>query len=515
MSVRTLAGRYHLVEPIGRGGMGVVWRARDETLGRDVAVKEVLLAADLPESDRTEAYGRAIREARAAALLDHPGIVTVHDVIAEDDRPWIVMELVSGVSLGRAGPLPPQAVAAIGLRILGALRVAHRRGILHRDVKPSNILLADDGRVILTDFGIASLEGDPSLTRTGAFVGSPGFVAPERLRESPAGPESDLWSLGATLYTAVEGRPPFERDTPMAALGAVLTDDAPSPVRAGPLAPVLWHLLVKDPAARISMDAAERALGQVAAGMPSGLPGPPPPARRRRMGTPLAAAAALVLVATAVTVAFRSHGADHPRHRSATTAVATPSAPAGPSAGAARYVRPFDFCSLLTARQVSELVPGAVKLPVDGAHSCDWGRPARHQGISVAAELVYDPDSGMTRDDPWTTTPAEAHAAFAQQFDADRKGSGDVAWGWDEVGVRRTGARDSDARRVSGAGDEAYANETFHGDVMERATVTFRDSNLFLTVLFVSADGSGDATRIRADALKAARWVAQALRRQP
>ncbi|HZE34042.1 MAG TPA: serine/threonine-protein kinase, partial [Actinoallomurus sp.] len=151
-------------------------------------------------------------------------------------------------------------MAAVGLRILRALRVAHGRGILHRDVKPTNILLAGDGRVVLTDFGIASLEGDPSLTRTGAFVGSPGFVAPERLREAPAGPASDLWSLGATLYAAVEGRPPFERDTPMAALGAVLTDDAPSPVRAGPLTPVLWHLLVKDPAARISADDAERAL---------------------------------------------------------------------------------------------------------------------------------------------------------------------------------------------------------------------------------------------------------------
>jgi serine/threonine protein kinase len=515
MSERVLAGRYRLVEPIGRGGMGVVWRARDETLGRDVAVNEVLLAVDLPESERTEAYRRAIREARAAALLDHPDIVTVHDVVTEDDRPWIVMELVSGVSLDRAAPLRPQAVAAIGLRILGALRVAHRRGILHRDVKPTNILLADDGRVVLTDFGIASLEGDPSITRTGAFVGSPGFVAPERLRESPAGPASDLWSLGATLYAAVEGRPPFDRDTPMAALGAVLTDDAPSPVRAGPLAPVLWHLLVKDPAARISADDAERALRQVAAGMPSGLPGPLPPARRRRMGPPLAAAVTLVLVATAVTVAFRSQGADHPRHRSATTSASTPPAPATPSAGAARHVSPFDFCSLLSARQVSDLVPGAARLPADDAHSCDWGRAARHQGVSVSAELVYDPEAGVTRDDPWTTTPAEAHQAFKERLDADRKGAGDVAWGWDEVGVRRTGAHESDARHVSGVGDEAYVNETFRGDVMERAAVTFRDSNLFLTVLFVSADGTGDATRIHGDALKAARWVSQALRRQP
>jgi serine/threonine protein kinase len=141
--------------------------------------------------------------------------------------------------------MPPQAVAEIGLRVLEALRAAHLRGILHRDVKPTNILLADDGRVILTDFGIASLEGDPSLTQTGLFVGSPGFIAPERLREEPVGPASDLWSLGATLYAAVEGRPPYDRGAPMAVLGAVLTQEPPPPVRAGPLGPVLWHLLVK------------------------------------------------------------------------------------------------------------------------------------------------------------------------------------------------------------------------------------------------------------------------------
>lgn len=301
MTERVLAGRYRLLSPIGRGGMGVVWRAQDETLHRVVAVKEVLLAGDLPESERSELYRRAIREARAAALLDHPGIITVHDVITEDDRPWIVMELVAGRSLAQAAPLLPQVVAAIGLRVLEALGAAHLRGVLHRDVKPTNILLADDGRAILTDFGIASLEGDPSLTRTGDFVGSPGFVAPERLREQPVGPASDLWSLGATLYAAVEGRPPFDRDTPMAALGAVLTDDAPPPVRAGPLAPVLWRLLVKDPAARIPAGDAARALRQVSAGLPSGLETlAPAVARVRRRRSVLPPAAVVAAVAPAV-----------------------------------------------------------------------------------------------------------------------------------------------------------------------------------------------------------------------
>jgi predicted Ser/Thr protein kinase len=515
MTERVLAGRYRLVSPIGRGGMGVVWRAQDETLHREVAVKEVLLAGDLPESERSEFYRRAVREARAAALLDHPGIITVHDVVTEDDRPWIVMELVAGRSLGRAAPLPPQAVAAIGLRVLEALGAAHLRGILHRDVKPTNILLADDGRVILTDFGIASLEGDPSLTRTGDFVGSPGFVAPERLREQPVGPASDLWSLGATLYAAVEGRSPFGRDTPMGSLGAVLTDEPPPPVRAGPLAPVLWHLLVKDPAARIPAGDAARALRQVSEGLPSGLETPTParPARGRRAGPALAAAIAVLLVVAAVTVAFRARGADHPRSRPSAPPTTTSAAPASPSA--ARYVRPFDFCALLSRAQVDKLVPGAKRLSSGDAHSCDWGVAARHQAVSVTAEYIYDPSTGQSAEDPWTATPASARGAYERQRTADRKARGGIAWGWDEIGVRRTGARRSAARSVSGVGEGAYVTETFHGTTMERADVRFHDSNLYLRIWFVAADGTGDATKIRQNALNAARWMSETLRRMP
>jgi hypothetical protein len=515
MSERVVAGRYRLLSPIGRGGTGVVWRALDQTLGREVAVKEILLPGDLPAAERARLHGRAVREARAASLLDHPGIVTVHDVLTEDDRPWIVMELLAGRSLGAAAPLPPRTVAAIGLRVLAALGAAHQRGILHRDVKPANILLADDGRVVLTDFGIASLEGDPSLTRTGDFVGSPGYVAPERLREQPVGPASDLWSLGAALYAAVEGRPPFARATPMAALGAVLTDEPPPPVRAGPLAPVLSRLLLKDPAARITREDAARALRQVADGLPSGLTPPRRTRRTRRAALP-AAIAVLVLVA-GVAVALHARGDGGPPARPSAPSAPAPSgaAPASPSASAARYVRPFDFCALLSPAQVARLVPGAKRLSSGDAHGCDWGVAARHQAVSVTAESIYDPSTGTAAEDPWTTTPAAAHGAYERQRAADRRPGSGIAWGWDEIGVRRTGARRGAAQSVSGVGEEAYLTETFQGTTMERADVRFRDSNLYLSIWFVAADGTADAARIRRDAVDAARWVAATLGRMP
>ncbi|TDD59280.1 GHKL domain-containing protein, partial [Actinomadura darangshiensis] len=260
-----LAGRYRLREPLGSGGMGTVWRAHDELLGRDVAVKRIDLPDEASGEERALLCERASREARAAAMIDHPGIVTVHDVVVADALPWIVMELVEGRSLADAvredGPQEPRRVAAIGLELLAALTAAHGAGLIHRDVKPGNVLLARDGRVVLTDFGIATLDGDPALTRTGLLTGSPGYIAPERLRDEPAGPASDLWSLGAALYAAAEGRGPFDRDTPMAALGAALTEEAPYPVRSGGLAPVLLGLLAKDPAKRIGATAARERVG--------------------------------------------------------------------------------------------------------------------------------------------------------------------------------------------------------------------------------------------------------------
>ncbi|MGW4732360.1 serine/threonine-protein kinase [Streptomyces shenzhenensis] len=267
---RVIAGRYRLLSPLGEGGMGTVWRARDEVLHREVAVKEVRAPAGLPGPDVERMYARLEREAWAAARVAHRNVVTVYDVAMEGGRPWIVMELIRGLSLAdqlaAEGPLPPQRVAHIGAEVLAALRAAHGAGVLHRDVKPGNVLLTNDGRVVLTDFGIATVEGSSALTMTGEMVGSPEFLAPERALGRTPGPESDLWSLGVLLYVAVEGTSPFRHDTPLSTLRAVVDEEMPPPRRAGPLAPVVEGLLRKDPAERPAADLAERELRLVAAG---------------------------------------------------------------------------------------------------------------------------------------------------------------------------------------------------------------------------------------------------------
>ncbi|WP_043631435.1 serine/threonine-protein kinase [Nonomuraea candida] len=264
-----LAARYRLVEPVGRGGMGTVWRAHDELLDRDVAVKEVRLPTVLDEELRAELCARTEREGRATAMVAHPSVITVFDVVTEDDRPWIVMELLRAKSLEQIiqeeGPLHPRRVAEIGRQILGALRAVHAKGILHRDVKPSNVLVTED-RAVLTDFGLAALEGDVSITQAGIVLGSAGYIAPERVLGSKASPAGDLWSLGATLYTAVEGRGLHGRRTAAAALAA-LTSGEPIPMtKAGPLAPVLDALLRIDPATRLDSVRASLMLARVAAG---------------------------------------------------------------------------------------------------------------------------------------------------------------------------------------------------------------------------------------------------------
>ncbi|MFI8961332.1 serine/threonine-protein kinase [Streptomyces sp. NPDC053493] len=261
-----LAGRYRLGESIGRGGMGKVWRAHDEVLHRVVAVKELTAGRFVAEADRLVLHARTQKEARAAARITHPGVVTVHDVLEHDDRPWIVMQYVDGPSLADAtkesesGTIESREAARIGLHVLGALRAAHAAGVLHRDVKPGNVLLARDGRVLITDFGIAAIEGDSSITRTGELVGSIDYLAPERVRGGDPGPASDLWSLGATLYAAVEGTSPFRRTSPISTMQAVVTEEPPYPEKAGALAPVIVALLRKDPAQRPGADETERML---------------------------------------------------------------------------------------------------------------------------------------------------------------------------------------------------------------------------------------------------------------
>ncbi|WP_285492177.1 serine/threonine-protein kinase [Actinomadura sp. NBRC 104425] len=256
---RLLARRYRLVTPVGRGGMGTVWHAHDEVLGRDVAVKEVILPHGLTDEERAVQHKRTFREARTAARLGHPGVVTVYDVVEEDDRPWIIMELLRAPSLDQIikteGPLEPRRAAELGRQMLAALHAAHEAGVLHRDVKPSNVLVSRGDRAVLTDFGIATAAGDATLTQTGLVMGSPAYIAPERARGRTAGPASDLWSLGVTLYAMLHGKSPFERSEPMAALVAVISEDPDPPENAGPLRPVIEGLLRKNPDQR--MDAIE------------------------------------------------------------------------------------------------------------------------------------------------------------------------------------------------------------------------------------------------------------------
>ncbi|MFD0418216.1 serine/threonine-protein kinase [Streptomyces sp. NPDC127108] len=267
---RVIAGRYRLLAPLGEGGMGTVWRARDDVLGREVAVKEVRAPVGLPASEVERLYTRLEREAWAAARIPYRNVVTVYDVATDEGRPWIVMELVRGLSLSDTleaeGPMTPQRAAYIGAEVLGALRAAHDAGVLHRDVKPGNVLLSNDGRVVLTDFGIAMVEGSSALTMTGEVVGSPEFLAPERALGHRPGPESDLWSLGVLLYAAVEGVSPFRQDTPLSTLRAVVDEQLPPPRRAGPLTPVIEGLLRKDPAERALAADTERDLRLVAEG---------------------------------------------------------------------------------------------------------------------------------------------------------------------------------------------------------------------------------------------------------
>ncbi|NJQ00735.1 serine/threonine-protein kinase [Streptomyces zingiberis] len=310
---RVVGGRYRLLSRLGHGGMGTVWKARDEVVEREVAVKEPRVPDQLSQAETETVYRRMRREARAAAAIDHPSVVTVHDVVVEEGRPWIVMELVRGQSLGdrlAEGTLDPREAARIGLDVLGALTAAHEAGVLHRDVKPDNVLLGRYDRVVLTDFGIAQVEGEQRLTETGAFVGSPEFIAPERVLGRLPGPESDLWSLGVLLYAAVEGMSPYRRSNTPATLQAVLSAEPAPPARgAGALGGLVMQLLRKDPAGRptpaeirtVLMDVARPPRPAPAPAAPAGpVPSGPAAALRGRKGR--LGLVGGVLAATLVTV---------------------------------------------------------------------------------------------------------------------------------------------------------------------------------------------------------------------
>jgi serine/threonine protein kinase len=354
---RLIAGRYRLTEQIGRGGMGTVWRADDEVLDRQVAVKRLHVQPHLTADELATLYERTRREARSAARITHPNVIVVHDVVDDEGRPCIVMEYVPGPTLGEVlkdgHALPPGEAARVGLDMVAALRAAHAAGVLHRDVKPGNVLLGAGDRIVLTDFGIAMTEGSSTLTKTGEMVGSIHYMAPERIRGLKPGEASDLWALGATLYQAVEGHPPFHRATAMETAYAIAVDPLEPMKQAGPLEPLIKALLTREPEERPSAEQAERALqaawwGESATVLPS-TPAPQdvPPApdadttyepaqvprsaggrgrRRSRKGLVLGSiAVALTATATAVAASLHTSSNSPSAGGRASTPASTPS----------------------------------------------------------------------------------------------------------------------------------------------------------------------------------------------
>lgn len=486
-----LADRYSLVRPLGSGGMGRVWLARDEMLDREVAVKELTLQENLPARMRSDLVTRAVREAQATAMLRHPGIVALHDVIVEHERPWLVMELLRGQTLADAvrahGPLPAQQVARIGADVLEALSAAHAHGLQHRDVKPGNVFLTETGRVVLTDFGIARQEGKATITEQGLTIGSPGFIAPERLEGEPGGPASDVWSLGATLFTAVQGYPPFD-GSPADRIKATLTQ--PVPRAPEPLAPVLEAMMARVPAARPAAPAAVHALRQVAAGQPPFI------AINRDTGRPrgrpviwIAAAAAVVLAAAAAFFLLK------------------PGENALPDA----FAQPMNVCTLLSAQDVGGLLrTGQPPKPKPGSDElgpkCGWELP----GAGVAVQVQKDSDTP----DPWSMTPRSAQALFANQQRYWTKYD-QIDWTWPEIGIKGSQqARRTPVRTIGGVGEQAFAFElTGKTGKVHTAYVFYRLTNLVVSVDYTTLATSPTDDQVRQVALQAAKQTEQALRR--
>jgi serine/threonine protein kinase len=287
-----LAGRYRLDREIGHGAMGSVCDAYDEVLRRRVAIKQVDFPPGMPAAEVEQLADRTLREARAIAALSHPHVVTLYDILTPPSGPVIVMELLAARSLAQVlaqeGPLDVGRTAAIGQAVAAGLMAAHAAGITHRDVKPGNVLIGDDGRIKLTDFGIARSVDEHTMTATGLLLGSPAYISPEVAAGSPATPAADAWGLGALLYACVEGRPPYDRGEPIATLTAVVTDPVPPHPRSGRLSRIIDALLVKDPSRRMPVDEALIALVAVASAAPAAAPVrfPPGPVTPQRAGIP-------------------------------------------------------------------------------------------------------------------------------------------------------------------------------------------------------------------------------------
>ncbi|GAA0502794.1 hypothetical protein Ade02nite_36740 [Paractinoplanes deccanensis] len=407
-----ITGRYRLGESLGQGGMGRVWRARDEVLERDVAVKEVL-------NDSDAAHRRTLREARAAARLSHPNVVQVFDVLEVDGKVWIVMEYVPSRSLQEVlhadGPLEPRRVARIGLELLAALRASHRAGVDHRDVKPANVLLADDGRVLLTDFGIATIEGDAGLSSSDMVLGSPEYMSPERAKTGTAGMASDLWSLGATLYAAVEGQSPFHRGSAIATLTALAADEPDPPHRAGVLEPLLTGLLQKNPANRINATEAEHLLRAAASGSyghapvvrvdtPPNRNSLPPAIPAQSQPSPVSPApeAPAPMSPALVSPAPEASAPDVPALDSPDAAKQTPDAPATPAPGLA----PFTGSAAAAAPAPAEPIP-AQRTPEPVSAPPLPSEPVPAQLAPAAPDAAPDSAASVS------ATPASARPASA------------------------------------------------------------------------------------------------------
>ncbi|MBG0825221.1 serine/threonine protein kinase [Planomonospora sp. ID91781] len=576
--------RYRLLHRLGSGGMGTVWLARDEMLDREVAVKELTPPPGMSEAQRAEAVARAVREAQATAQLRHPAVVAVHDVAVHDGKPWIVMELLRGRTLAEfvkeRGPLPPEQAAALGAQLLDGLDAAHARGIQHRDVKPGNVFLTDSGRVVLTDFGIARFAGDTTLTQADLLIGSPGFIAPERLDGEPGGPASDLWSLGATLYLGAEGVPAIEGEA-MVRLSATLSGRIRPPHRSGALGPVLTAMMARHPAQRPDAQTLRGLLAQVAAGHTPQVPPPssvlPPPPRPHEQvhGLPSPQIHGHPVPQAQGHPASQAHGHPVPHHpgpgpqppyapgppsphghgpqpphghgpQSPHGAVADPhgsgaepdasgAAPvrrrgglrlwaavaavacvAGAGAGAAlalttgpgertSFDEPVDFCKLLTAEQVRQIMgvaqPPAGR-PDDGG--CAWTT----EDTGIALIPVTDSDTPQ----PWALTPESARTLFAN-LDREHAKASQVNWEWKEIGVSGATAERTVRRAVPGLGEEAFAYDlTSSGGRTHSGIVTFRLLDLVVEAQYSTRSSRPTDDDVRNGALAVARQGEASLR---
>lgn len=494
---RLLADRYRLGEVLGKGGMGTVWRASDETLGRIVAVKELRFPGNVDDDEKRRLVTRTLREAKATARIRNTGAITVFDVVEEDDRPWIVMELVEGRSLSDAiredGPLTPKRAAEVALVVLEVLRAAHKEGILHRDVKPSNVLIGTDGRVVLSDFGIAQIDGDPSVTSTGMLVGAPSYISPERARGQKPGPPADLWSLGALLYASVEGRPPYDKGSAIATLTAVMTEPVGPMPNAGPLAEVIRGLLVKDPEQRLDDAGARRLLTDVANAPERS--GTPAVAETRTFPLP----ADPQPTPTDAPKATRKAADEQARVRDALRSVrnaATPKPkpkPVAESAAAAKGPSRAPLTDVIPRRTV--IVAAAVALAVIGtvigfALSGDGGSDATGKHGAPASSASATGDGGATRGGHSPSTGATADggkggstpsggSTASQGAGTPSSGAGALPAGWTTVtntlyhfsialppGWKQTGS-------TTGGGGAIYSAE---GSKFPRVQVDFTDS---------------------------------------